>query len=102
MKKWIKILGANVRAFFKHPIQYIKEWVKDFKESNLKGKIKKIIMTSLGIYVCYYAIAFVICIVIVLGMVGGCDYEILKGRFYDNHGREPENDYELYHDYNSY
>jgi len=102
MKKWISILGTNIKGLFKHPILYFKAWIKDFKENDLKGKIKKIFLTILGIYVCYEAVAWIICIIIVLGLVGGADHEVLRGRFVDNHGREPDNDYELYNDYNSY
>jgi len=102
MKKWIKILGTNIRGFFTHPILYLKEWIKDFKENDLLGKIKKILLTAVGIYVCYELIIFAIIAVVILGMIGGSDYEVLRGRFCDSHGREPDNDYELYHDYNSF
>jgi len=102
MKKWINILSTNIKGFFKHPILYIKNWVKDFKENDLVGKIKKILLTVVAIYICYELLIFVILVVFILGIVGGSDYEVLRGRFFDNHGREPDNDYELYNDYNSY
>ena len=96
------MLGVNVREFFKHPILYFKSWIDDFKKSDLIGKIKKILFTAIGIYICYELLIFVIIIIFFLGLVGGSDYEVLRGRFVDSHGREPNNDYELYNDYNSY
>jgi len=103
MKKWINILSTNIKGFFKHPILYIKGWVKDFKGSDLVGKIKKIALTLLAIYICYELLIFAILVIVVLGIVGGgSDYEVLRGRFVDSHGREPSSDYELYNDYNSY
>jgi len=103
MKKWIKMLGTNIRGFFSHPILYLKGWVKDFKESDLIGKIKKIILTGIGIYICYELLILTVIIIVILGIFGGGgNYEAMRGHFFDTHGREPENDYELYHDYNSY
>lgn len=97
--KWLKILGANVRAFFKHPVQYSKGYIEDFKKCDAKGRIKKALLTIVGVYVCYQAIIFVLAFILVAGMVGGSDYYVLTGRFVDRFGREPENDYELYHNY---
>jgi|GEM_PF-6956686 len=98
IKKWIKILGINVRGFFKHPIQYSKGYVKDFKECDTKGKVKKVALLVLGIYACYRLFIVVFAITIAFAMVGGSSYEILSGRFRDKYGRDPENEYEMYHD----
>lgn len=98
IKFWWGYFCRNVKAFFRHPIQYIKGYIKDFKEADMNGKIKKILLTILGLYVFYRMIILVFAVLLVAGMVGSSDYYVLAGQFFDKHGREPENDYELYHD----
>lgn len=101
IKSYLQLLGVNVRAFVKHPKAYTQNFIKEFMEADGKGKIIKIIKLVVSIYILvelfWLAVACILFIGIFLG--GTADYDELVERFIARHGREPHDDFELYHDY---
>lgn len=66
LKYWFGRLSENVKSFFKHPIQYTKKWIEDFKKCSTKDKVKKVLLTVLGAYVVYRLIIIAIGILLAL------------------------------------
>lgn len=101
VKSYLQLLGVNVRAFVKHPIEYTKNYIKDFMEADLKRKVLKIVKLIISVYILidlfWLAIAFIFLMGCLMG--GQDDYNELVRRFIEKHDREPENSYEVYHDY---
>lgn len=100
IKSYLQLLGVNVRAFAKHPKEYTKNFIKEFKEADLKGRILKIVKLIISIYIIielfWLAVACILLMAVFMG--GDDDYNELVRRFIERHGREPENSYEVYHD----
>ncbi len=70
LKHWLDILKANTRAFFKHPIQFTKDYIASFKTLDTKGKIKKALLTIAGIYVAYITIGLAVAALICISFFG--------------------------------
>lgn len=79
----------------RHPIQYAKNYKKDFLESDLTGKIVKVGATVLGGYLLYRILMAVLMIwfvyVLGTGLVAADDpyYNLLRDKFILRKGREP-------------
>lgn len=99
IKFYLNLLKLNTRYFFKHPIKFIKDYIEDFKKCSIAQKIKKLLLTALGIYLVYYAVAFVIALILVIGICGaavpisGDDeiVEMLTNAYRARHGEDPQN-----------
>ncbi|MDD3218654.1 MAG: hypothetical protein PHC41_08075 [Lachnospiraceae bacterium] len=102
IKFWWKYLCGNVKNFCKHPKQYVKGYIEDFKEADTKGKIKKVLLTALGVFIVYrliiIAVILFVFMIIIGSYFGQSDAEYFSKLFYDKHGRWPESDYEMYND----
>lgn len=104
ISKWLGILKMNLVEFLKHPIQYCKNYFKEFKEASTEEKVKKILMTIAGIVALYYmfvvVMAVIVSFVVIAGFIGsvpdGDDLRRMQNIFRDRHGREAENMDELY------
>lgn len=104
IKFYLNLLKLNTSYFFKHPIKFIKDYIEDFKKCSIAQKIKKLLLTALGIYLVYYAFLFVFIIILCLAMCGiavpisSDDKEIdeLIEAYYARHGEYPQNFEDLY------
>lgn len=71
LKYWFYRFIGNVKSFFKHPIQYIKKWIDDFKKCSTRDKVIKVILTALGAFIAYKLIIAAIVIFVFLIFLSG-------------------------------
>ncbi len=71
VKHWIGVWAITAKSFFRHPILTTKQFFKDFMEADVTGKIKKIILVVLFLFICYQVFVAVCCLLCVLALLGG-------------------------------
>ena len=67
---WIHRLKTNTCAFFKNPRQFTRDYISSFKSLDTKGKIKKILLTIVALYVLREIFILFIAVVFLFGMPG--------------------------------
>lgn len=99
IKFYFNLLKLNTIYFFNHPIKFIKDYIEDFKKCSILQKIKKLILTAIGVYLVFYAIGAVFVILLGLAMCGIVvplpnddeSIEMLTNAFRARHGEDPQN-----------
>lgn len=97
---WLGRLKYNTKSFFQHPIQFIKNYIQEFKEATVEKKVIKALLTIAGIYalvVATYAVVMVVTFIFVMAIAscffgGGSssDWEFARWLYQQRHdGAEP-------------
>lgn len=68
IKYWFGVWKSTAKLFFKHPIFTTRQFLKDFMEADIKGKLKKIVLAILFFYISYEAF-IAVCALIILAFV---------------------------------
>lgn len=84
-----KLWGKTVISFIKHPIISGKKYIKDFKEADLKGKLKQLGLTAVCLFLCYYVLYLCIFLIVVFALLGQGAYGGVEEAFYKKFGRKP-------------
>lgn len=105
---WLGRLKNNTKAFFQHPVQFIKSYIQDFKEASVEKKVTKVLLTIAAIYalcVATYVVVMVVMLIFVLvvcfGLFGGGssndDWEFARWLYKERHdGAEPTSWVDVY------
>ena len=99
IKFYLNLLKLNASYFFKHPIKFVKDYISDFKKCSMKQKIKKLLLTAVGIYLVYNAFIIVFSLILFLAICGAVvpisgdneTIEMLTNAYRARHGEDPQN-----------
>lgn len=108
IKKARKFFGGIWRGLWhslRHPIVTTKAFIANFKAATWKERGMMFAKIAIAILMLYYLTQLVVGLLMLIFVIGAFDtgmsyseFEVLRGRFVDNHGREAENMDELLHD----